>query len=104
MVPIPAYAMNFSNEVWAIKGAYTQSYVTVNEDRSDRYNPECVQHKYFKLSSQMFHGIIVRGSKGPAIFWEKEQGSINSEKYNAVILNNIQAFLQAHERENYIWM
>ena len=51
MVPIPAYAMNFSNEVWAIKGAYTQSYVTVNEDRSDRYNPECVQHKYFKLSS-----------------------------------------------------
>src|SRR5882757_5135270 len=52
----------------------------------------------------MFHGTIVRGKKGPAIFWEKELESINSEKYNAVILNNIQAFLQAHERENYIWM
>jgi len=32
----------FSDEVWASGGAYTQSYVTVKEDGSDRLNCECV--------------------------------------------------------------
>jgi hypothetical protein len=32
----------FSDEVWAMGGAYTQSYVTVKEDGSDRLNPACV--------------------------------------------------------------
>jgi uncharacterized phage-associated protein len=32
----------FSNEVWAIGGAHTQSYVTIKEDGSNRLNPECV--------------------------------------------------------------
>ena len=32
----------FTNEVWAMGGAYTTSYVTVLEDGSDRYKPECL--------------------------------------------------------------
>lgn len=32
----------FSDEVWAMGGAHTQSYVTLKEDGSDRFNPECV--------------------------------------------------------------
>jgi len=32
----------FSDEVWAMGGAHTQSYVTVKEDGSDRFNPECI--------------------------------------------------------------
>ena len=51
----------------------------------------------------MFHGIIINGRKGPAIFWEKEYGSVNSTKYDAIILANIQAFLEEH-LEGYIWM
>jgi DDE superfamily endonuclease len=94
----------FSDEVWAHGGAHTQEYITVKEDGSDRFKRECVQHKYSKLPSWMFHGVIVGGKKGPAVFWEKDWGSMNSEKYDAVILNNIQAFIQAHEGEHYIWM
>jgi len=30
----------FSDEVWALKGAYTTSYVTIKKDGSDRYDPK----------------------------------------------------------------
>jgi hypothetical protein len=39
----------FSDEVWAMGGAHTQSYVTVKEDGSDRFDSACLQHKYSKL-------------------------------------------------------
>lgn len=53
-------------------GAHTISYVTVKEDRSDRYNIENCIHKYSKAPAWMFHGCIVDGKKGPSLFWEKE--------------------------------
>jgi hypothetical protein len=101
------YRQIFSDEVWAHGGAHAQSYVTAKEDGSDRYNRECVQHKYGKQPAWMFYRTIVAGVKGLACFWEKEWGSMNSEKYDAVILNNIQAFIQGHQTPlggEYIWM
>ena len=83
----------FSDEVWAIRGAHTESWVIVKEDGSDRYWPENLQHKYSKAPAWMFHGTIIDGKKGPAVFWEKEWGSVNSERYDEYILSNIQAFL-----------
>ena len=94
----------FSDEVWAHGGAYTQSHVTVKLDGSDRLDPACVQHKYRKLPAWMFHGTIVNGVKGPAVFWEKDWGTMDSRKYDAVILNNIKAFLAANRDQNFIWM
>ena len=92
----------FSDEVWAMGGAYTQSYVTVKEDGSDRLDPACLQHKYRKLLAWMFHSTIVMGEKGLATFWEKEWGSIDSYKYNAVILNNVEAFLHANPGQDFV--
>jgi hypothetical protein len=94
----------FSDEVWAMGGAHTQSYITVKEDGSDRLNPECVQHKYRKLPAWMFHGTIVMGGKGPATFWEKEWGSMDSYKYDAVILNNVESFFDANPDKPFVWM
>jgi hypothetical protein len=85
-------------------GAHTQAWVTVKKDGSDRLDPACVKHKYSKLLAWMFHGTIVMGGKGPATFWEKEWGSIDSFKYDAVILNNIEAFLAANPDKSFIWM
>ena len=76
------YAQMFTDEVWAIGGAHTTSYVIVKQDGSDRDWPENLQHKYSKAPAWMFHGSIVRGRKGPAVFWEKEWGTMNSSKYN----------------------
>ena len=72
----------FSDEVWAMGGAHTTSHVTVKKDGSDRYFPENLQHKYSKGPAWMFHGTIVGGRKGPAQFWEKEWGTMNSAKYD----------------------
>lgn len=52
----------------------------------------------------MFHKTIVMGGKGPATFWEKEWGSIDSFKYDTVILNNIKTFLATNPDKNFIWM
>lgn len=89
----------FSDEVWAMGGAHTTSFVTCLEDRSDKYLPECLQHKYSKAPAWMFHGCIVNGKKGPAIVWEKEWGSIDSTKYNDRVLVHIAEFVREHAEE-----
>jgi hypothetical protein len=92
----------FSDEVWANGGAHTVSYVTVKEDGSDRYSIENLQHKYSKAPAWMFHGTIIDGKKGPAQFWEKEWGSMDSTKYDEYILSHIGEFLQEHAEEGYV--
>ena len=86
----------FTDEVWASGGAHTTSYVTVKKDGSDRYLSENLQHKYSKAPAWMFYGVIVGGKKGPAIFWEKEWGSIDSAGYDLHILSVIQTYMEAN--------
>jgi hypothetical protein len=43
------------------------------------------------------------GKKGPGTFWEKEWGSMNSRKYNEVILSQVQAWFDA-ERAQGVWL
>lgn len=52
----------------------------------------------------MFHGCIVNGTNGPAIFWEKEWGKINSTKYNEHILSRVAEFMAEHANSRYIFM
>ena len=94
----------FTDEVWAFGGAHTSSYITVLKDGSDRLLPECVRHKYSKLPSWMFHGLIVDGKKGPCLFWEKGWGSINSTRYDEKILLSIEQFIRHdHPLDGYIF-
>jgi uncharacterized membrane protein len=48
----------------------------------------------YKLTGQI--GIIFRGKKGPAVFWNKDWGKINSAKYDLYILPQIQALCEAY--------
>lgn len=86
----------FSNEVQANGGAHTQSYVTAKADGSDKYNEDLLQHKYSKLLVWMFHGIIAGGKKGPATFWEKDQGTVTAKKYNEHILPIVEELFKGH--------
>ena len=90
------YIQMFTDEVWAMGGAHTTSYVTVKEDDSDQYLSENLQHKYSKAPGWMFHGTIVGGKKGPAMFWKKEWGNINSASYDLHILSEIQIYMEAN--------
>jgi hypothetical protein len=44
-------------------GAHTQKYVTLKMDGSDKYDCDCLQHKYSRRPAWMFHGTIVFGGK-----------------------------------------
>jgi transposase len=94
----------FTDEVWAMGGAHTTSFVTVLANGSESYLPECLQHKHSKAPAWMFHGSIVNGTKGLVIFWEKKWGSINSTKYNEYILSRIAEFMAEHADSKYIFM
>ena len=95
------YRQVFSDEIWAQGGAFTESYITVLVEgdpkaiHKDRYHPQNLQHKYSKQPSWMFHRTICGGMKGPATFWEKEWGSMDSRKYNEIILSQIQPWFEA---------
>jgi hypothetical protein len=52
----------------------------------------------------MFHGTIVFGGKGPTVFWENEWGSMDSEKYDVDIVNDIESFLQVDPDHGFTWM
>jgi len=95
------YRQIFSDEVWSMGGVHTVSYVTVKEDGSDRYLTETVRHKYSKAPAWMFHGTIVDGHKGPAIFWEKEWGNMKSSTYDTYILARVQEWM---EGTDWVWM
>ena len=84
------YSQIFSDEVWAMGGAHTRSFVTIKE--GEAYMPENLQHKYSKLPAWMFWGTIVKGTKGPCVFIEKEWGSVNSEVYNTHVLSRVQEY------------
>jgi hypothetical protein len=90
------YNQVFSDEVWAMGGAHTTSYVTVLQDHSEDYDPDHVQHKYSKAPAWMFWGSIINGRKGPCRFWEKEWGNIDSAKYNEHILGLVEELFSRH--------
>jgi transposase len=99
------YRQIFSDEVWAMGGGHTTSYVTILEDGSDRFLTENLHHKYSKAPAWMFWGSIVDGRKGPAVFWEKEWGTVNSFTYDLHILREVQLFMQTEGRgRGYIYM
>ena len=51
----------------------------------------------------MFHGSIIEGKKGPYYFWEKQWGTMDSEKYDRFILSNIEQFFHEHVLDGYIF-
>ena len=96
----------FSDEVWAFGGAFTQSYVTIlveghpDNILRDRYNPLNYTHKYSKRHAWMFHSTIYNGKKGLAQFWDKEWGTMNSERYDYFILSRIGDFFEEERLHN----
>jgi hypothetical protein len=60
-----------------------------------------MRYKYSKLPSWIFWESIVDGKKGPALFWEKEWGSINSARYDQKILSLIERFFRTHPLSRY---
>ncbi|PQE30680.1 transposable element tc1 protein [Rutstroemia sp. NJR-2017a WRK4] len=91
----------FSDEVWAMGGQHTRSYITTRLDGSERLHSSNLDHKYSKQPAWMFHGTIVDGKEGPCCFWEKQWGSMNSITYNRYILSSVQEWIRTHPGRNW---
>ena len=48
----------------------------------------------------MFHSTIYNGKKGLAQFWDKEWGTMNSERYDYFILSRIGDFFEEERLHN----
>jgi transposase len=51
-----------------------------------------LQHKYSKRPAWMFWGTLVRGTKGPCVFIEKEWGNISAEVYDIHVLSLVEEY------------
>lgn len=80
------YNQIFSDEIWANGGAHTTSYVTVREDGSDRYlESKSPTHKLQQMPGLDVPRYDLSTTKGgPAVFWEKSLGSIDSAKIQSI--------------------
>jgi transposase len=84
----------WSDETWVTGGRHRRRWVTrrVGEELDDT----CLVDKVRKKRGWMFWGCFSGSTKGPSIFWEKEWGSINKERYCERIVPLVHGWLQLH--------
>lgn len=71
----------WSDEVWSNKARHKRVYVTRKKD--EKYHRDCVVPKRQRGDNKgwMFWGCFAGNTKRAAIFWEKEWGTINAERF-----------------------
>lgn len=82
----------FSDETWATNNPMWKRWITVH----DTEDPETWALLRQKGHGWMFWGSFTGRKKGPCFFWEKEMGSITSDKYCEHILPRVERFLRPY--------
>ncbi len=73
-------AILWSDETWVTPSSYRKTWVTRRADEA--LDPTCIVEREPKKHGWMFWGCFSgKAGKGPGIFQEKDQGSINAESY-----------------------
>ncbi|VCU39638.1 Bgt-50923 [Blumeria graminis f. sp. tritici] len=67
------------DETWVEDGRQSREWATRNTFQE--YNADFVGEKLKNRVSWVFTGCFAGPEKGPYLFWEREWGSINSQKY-----------------------
>jgi transposase len=82
----------WSDETWVTGGRHRRKWVTCLPGES--LDPTCLVDKVPKRRGWMFWGCFSGSEKGPAIFWEKEWGSINQRSYCDRIVPLIEGWMK----------
>jgi ketohexokinase/beta-glucosidase len=85
-------AILWSDETWVSGGRHTKTYVT--RKKGEAYNETCLVDKVQKKRGWMFWASFSGTTKGPHLFWEKDWGSINQERYCERILPLVHGWLR----------
>jgi transposase len=89
----------WTDETWTTGGRHTRSWVT--RRRGEEWDPTCVIQHVQRPQGWMFWGSFAGKKKGPAVFWEKEWGHINSLSYRERVVPLIRQWIEQRRRENW---
>ncbi|KAI0999479.1 hypothetical protein K3495_g8717 [Podosphaera aphanis] len=64
---------------WGSNTQWANTFMTMKSE--EKLTSPCLTSRAKKRTSWIFWGSFVGSEKGPCLYWEKEWGSINSEKY-----------------------
>jgi Transposase len=81
------FGILWTDETWVTGGRHAKTYVT--RLRGEELDDTCIVEKVSKPKGWMFWGCFHGFMKGPALFWEKDWGSINQFSYREHIVSLI---------------
>jgi DDE superfamily endonuclease len=73
----------------------------VTRRRGEEWDPTCIIERYQRRVGWIFWGSFSGKLKGPALFWEKEWGSITSESYRERVVPFIQRWIDQRRQNNW---
>lgn len=88
----------WSDETWVSSGSHKRIFVT--RKAGEELNETCLQPSLRRKNGWMFWGSFHGFSKGPCLFWEKEWGYIDGEKYSERIVPIIDGYIRLLHQHN----
>jgi transposase len=84
----------WSDETWITGGHHRRQWVTRRP--GEEWDDTCIVERIQRRRGWMFFGSFSGYGKGPAIFWEKDWGSISAETYQAHTCPLVEGYLQSY--------
>ena len=87
----------WSDETWVNGDRHTKTYIS--RRKGEEWDSTCVVEKIQRRQGWMFWACFCGETKGPALFWEKEWGTINADRYQERIVPLVDGFLRLYSQE-----
>ncbi|EED23145.1 transposable element tc3 transposase, putative [Talaromyces stipitatus ATCC 10500] len=82
----------WSDETWVTSGFHTRIWVT--RKAGEELEGTCIRSSPARKRGWMFWATFHGNNKGPCLFWEKEWGTINSERYCQRVIPIIDGYIR----------
>ena len=87
----------WTDETWITSGFHKRIYVT--RKAGEELDETCLRTSPPRKRGWMFWASFYKDYKGPCLFWEKDWGSINAERYREHIVPIIHGYIRLIERD-----
>ncbi|EED12610.1 transposable element tc3 transposase, putative [Talaromyces stipitatus ATCC 10500] len=82
----------WSDETWVTSGFHTRIWVT--RKAGEELEETCIRSSPARKRGWMFWATFHGNNKGPCLFWEREWGTINSERYCQRVIPIIDGYIR----------
>ena len=90
----------WSDETWVTSGFHTRIWVT--RKAGEELDDTCLRTSPARKRGWMFWATFHGDNKGPCLFWEKEWGTINSERHCQRVVPIIDGYLRLVREDNWL--